>query len=128
MALAMDFSFLVNRDRLLLSIGYRGADGVLDPSCYDLLASEARLASLLAIAKGDAPNKHLAFRRKVHLPEPYSIESECSSNVLLCHIFGRKTCPILRLHGDAIPENALRVELRVPPPSRNDADRRRPRR
>jgi cyclic beta-1,2-glucan synthetase len=58
MALAMDFSFLVNRDRLLLSIGYRGADGVLDPSCYDLLASEARLASLLAIAKGDAPNKH----------------------------------------------------------------------
>ncbi|MBY0563202.1 MAG: protein ndvB [Hyphomonadaceae bacterium] len=57
-ALAMDFSFLIDPDRLLLSIGYRGADNALDPSCYDLLASEARLASFLAIAKGDAPTKH----------------------------------------------------------------------
>ncbi|HEY3485776.1 MAG TPA: glucoamylase family protein, partial [Ilumatobacteraceae bacterium] len=30
----------------------------LDPSCYDLLASEARLASFVAIAKGDVPAKH----------------------------------------------------------------------
>ncbi len=58
LAIEMDFSFLLDRHRLLLSIGYRGADGVLDPSCYDLLASEARLASLFAIAKGDAPTKH----------------------------------------------------------------------
>jgi cyclic beta-1,2-glucan synthetase len=58
MAMEMDFAFLLDRHRLLLSIGYRGADGVLDPSCYDLLASEARLASLFAIAKGDAPTKH----------------------------------------------------------------------
>lgn len=58
MAVEMDFAFLLDRHRLLLSIGYRGADGVLDPSCYDLLASEARLASLFAIAKGDAPTKH----------------------------------------------------------------------
>lgn len=58
MAFAMDFTFLLDRHRLLLSIGYRGADGVLDPSCYDLLASEARLASFFAIAKGDAPTKH----------------------------------------------------------------------
>lgn len=58
MAFEMDFAFLLDRHRLLLSIGYRGADGVLDPSCYDLLASEARLASLFAIAKGDAPTKH----------------------------------------------------------------------
>jgi cyclic beta-1,2-glucan synthetase len=58
MAVEMDFTFLLDRHRLLLSIGYRGADGVLDPSCYDLLASEARLASLFAIAKGDAPTKH----------------------------------------------------------------------
>ncbi len=58
MALSMDFSFLLDRERLLLSIGYRGSDAVLDPSCYDLLASEARLASLFTIAKGDAPHKH----------------------------------------------------------------------
>ncbi|GIK49843.1 MAG: glycosyl transferase [Alphaproteobacteria bacterium] len=58
LALEMDFTFLVDPDRLLLSIGYREQDGVLDPSCYDLVASEARLASLVAIAKGDAPAKH----------------------------------------------------------------------
>ncbi|WP_085315555.1 GH36-type glycosyl hydrolase domain-containing protein [Derxia lacustris] len=57
-ALAMDFAFLLDRDRKLLSIGYSAADNRLDPSCYDLLASEARLASLFAIAKGDAATKH----------------------------------------------------------------------
>ena len=58
MALAMDFEFLLDHDRLLLSIGYKAAEGVRDPSCYDLLASEARLASFMAIAKGDAPPRH----------------------------------------------------------------------
>jgi len=58
MALAMDFGFLLDRDRKLLSIGYRVPEGTLDPSCYDLLASEARLASFIAIAKGDIPARH----------------------------------------------------------------------
>ena len=54
----MDFGFLLDPDRKLLSIGYRVAEGALDPSCYDLLASEARLASFIAIAKGDVPARH----------------------------------------------------------------------
>lgn len=58
LALAMDFSFLLDEDRLLLSIGFQAAEGVRDPNCYDLLASEARLASFMAIAKGDAPTRH----------------------------------------------------------------------
>lgn len=58
MAMAMDFAFLLDPDRKLLSIGYSVADERLDTSCYDLLASEARLASLFAIAKGDAPTRH----------------------------------------------------------------------
>ncbi|MET3901396.1 cyclic beta-1,2-glucan synthetase [Devosia sp. UYZn731] len=58
MAQAMDFAFLIDPERKLLSIGYSVADNRLDPSCYDLLASEARLASLFAIAKGDAPTRH----------------------------------------------------------------------
>ena len=57
-ALAMDFAFLVDPDRLLLSIGWSAIDNRRDESCYDLLASEARLASLFAIAKGDLPAKH----------------------------------------------------------------------
>jgi len=55
---AMEFGFLFDEDRQLLSIGYRADDGSLDPNVYDLLASEARLASFIAIAKGDLPAKH----------------------------------------------------------------------
>jgi cyclic beta-1,2-glucan synthetase len=55
---AMGFDFLFDTKRELLSIGYRVADGSLDPSCYDLLASEARLASFIAIARGDVPTRH----------------------------------------------------------------------
>ncbi|MPV57866.1 glycosyl transferase [Burkholderia sp. HI2761] len=58
MALGMDFSFLLDPERKLLSIGYSHVDNSLDPSCYDLLASEARLASLFAIAKGDVATTH----------------------------------------------------------------------
>ncbi len=58
MALSMEFDFLLNPDRLLLSIGYEVREGALDQSCYDLLASEARLASFVAIAKRDAPARH----------------------------------------------------------------------
>ena len=58
MALAMEFSFLLDHDRQLLSIGYLVSEGVLDQNCYDLLASEARLASFFAIAKGDVAARH----------------------------------------------------------------------
>jgi cyclic beta-1,2-glucan synthetase len=55
---AMKFDFLFDPARQLLSIGYRVTDGSLDPNCYDLLASEARLASFVSIAKGDVPSSH----------------------------------------------------------------------
>ncbi len=58
MVRAMDFGFLFDPTSGLLSIGYRVADGTLDPGRYDLLASEARLASFVAIAKGDVPPRH----------------------------------------------------------------------
>jgi cyclic beta-1,2-glucan synthetase len=55
----MNFAFLYDRQRQIFSIGYRLPDaegpGRLDTSYYDLLASEARLASFVAIAKGDVP-------------------------------------------------------------------------
>jgi len=53
LAFAMQFGFLEHKDRRLLSIGYRVQEKEADESCYDLLASEARLAVLFAIAKGD---------------------------------------------------------------------------
>ena len=58
LAEAMQFEFLMDPERKLLSIGFRTSDGSLDPSCYDLLASEARLASFVAIATNEAPVSH----------------------------------------------------------------------
>ena len=58
MALAMEFGFLLDHERKLLAIGYLVPEGTLDQNCYDLLASEARLASFVAIAKGDVPARH----------------------------------------------------------------------
>ncbi len=58
LAFSMDFSFLFRQERRLLSIGFRVESGELDEACYDLLASEARLTSLFAIAKGDLPTEH----------------------------------------------------------------------
>ena len=58
MALAMEFGFLLDPKRKLLSIGYLVHEDELDANCYDMVASEARLASFIAIAKGDIPAKH----------------------------------------------------------------------
>ena len=54
----LDYDLLYDRSRRLLSIGYRLVDRKLDASSYDLLASEARLASFLAIAQGKLPQEH----------------------------------------------------------------------
>ncbi len=55
---AMEFGFLYDRTRRLLHIGYDVTAEELDSHYYDLLASEARLASYVAIAKGDLPTSH----------------------------------------------------------------------
>jgi len=54
----MGFAFLLDPERRLLSIGYLCTEDRLDHNCYDLLASEARLASFVAIAKGEIPARH----------------------------------------------------------------------
>ena len=60
LALEADFKPLYDRERRLLHIGYRAEAQTIDDNHYDLLASEARLTSLLAIAKGDVPVEHWA--------------------------------------------------------------------
>jgi cellobiose phosphorylase len=54
----MDFAFLYDQDRDLLSIGYNATERSLDPSFYDLLASEARLASFILVAQGHLHQDH----------------------------------------------------------------------
>jgi len=64
---AMDFSFLFNSQRQVFHIGYNVTTGGLDLNYYDLLASEARLTSLVAIAKGEVPQSHW-----LHLGRPFT--------------------------------------------------------
>ncbi len=54
----MNMRFLYDSERRLFSIGYNVSHQQLDNSFYDLLASEARLGSFVAIAKGEVPNEH----------------------------------------------------------------------
>lgn len=62
---AMDFGFLFDEKRQIFHIGHNVAAEKLDRNYYDLLASESRIASLLAIAKGDVPQSHW-----LHLARP----------------------------------------------------------
>ena len=54
----MDFGFLYDEKLKVLTVGYDVTAGERDNSFYDLLASEARLASFVAIATGDVPQEH----------------------------------------------------------------------
>ena len=56
--MAMDFKLLYDGERKLFHIGYNATVDELDLHHYDLLASEARLASYLAIVKRDVPESH----------------------------------------------------------------------
>mgnify|MGYP005765046221 CR=1 FL=1 len=53
-----NFKYLYSHENRIFSIGFNVEDNSLTPSYYDLLASEARQASLVAIAKKDVPAKH----------------------------------------------------------------------
>ncbi len=64
---ATEFDFLFNPHRKLFRIGYNVDTGNRDPNFYDLLASEARITSLLAIGKADVPQSHW-----LHLGRPLS--------------------------------------------------------
>ncbi len=61
----MDFDFLFDRHRQVFHIGYNATAGRLDDNYYDLLASEARIASMIAMAKHDVPRSHW-----LHLARP----------------------------------------------------------
>jgi len=67
----MDFAFLYDRSRHLFHIGYDVDAGRYDPSWYDLLASEARAASLFGIATGAVPLKHW-----IHLGRPFRRDNQ----------------------------------------------------
>ncbi|MDX1988080.1 MAG: glucoamylase family protein [Candidatus Obscuribacter sp.] len=56
-AAEMEYEFLYDKGRCLLSIGFNADEPRLDASFYDLLASEARLCNFVAIAQGQLPQE-----------------------------------------------------------------------
>ncbi|MFN9968751.1 MAG: hypothetical protein ACK58T_02525, partial [Phycisphaerae bacterium] len=54
----MDFEFLHNKSRDLFAIGFNVSENRIDSGCYDLLASESRLASFVLIAQGHFSQEH----------------------------------------------------------------------
>jgi len=54
----MDFSPLYDRERKLFTIGFEVEKGTFTSGWYDLMASEARLTSYLAIALGEVSPRH----------------------------------------------------------------------
>ena len=65
----MDFAFLLDGRRKLLSIGYDVEAGRVHSACYDLLASEASIASFVAIAKGDIPQESWFSLSRTHVAD-----------------------------------------------------------
>jgi hypothetical protein len=63
----MDFAFLLDRRRKILSIGYDAEAGKVHAACYDLLASEARIANFIAIAKGEIPQESWFLLSRSHV-------------------------------------------------------------
>ncbi len=61
-----DFAFLVNKDRLLLSIGYEFSTSKIHWACYDMLASEARIATYIAVARGELSQQGWFKMSRVH--------------------------------------------------------------
>ncbi len=52
-----EFAFLVDPNRQILSIGYEMATQKRHQACYDMIASEARISTFIAIARGDLPQQ-----------------------------------------------------------------------
>ncbi len=63
---AMDFEFLFNDHRKLLSVGFDLDSDTLNPACYDLLATESRTAIFIAIAKEDIPQESWFLLGRAH--------------------------------------------------------------
>jgi len=66
MAEQMEFGFLWNSRRKLLSIGFEGERQQVHSACYDLLASEARIATFVAVAKDDIPQETWFLLARTH--------------------------------------------------------------
>jgi cyclic beta-1,2-glucan glucanotransferase len=106
----MDFAFLFEKNRKLLRIGHCVQTGRPDEACYDLLASEARTAVFVAIAKGQIP-REAWFRlgRKLTAYRNHRTLVSWSGTMF------EYLMPLLHLrtHGNTVLDRALRGAIRI---------------
>ncbi|WP_343807942.1 GH36-type glycosyl hydrolase domain-containing protein [Alteraurantiacibacter aestuarii] len=107
---AMDFTWLFDPERQLLHIGHNVSTGRIDTHYYDLLASEARLASYFAIAKGELPVEHW-----FHLQRPITRAKRGISLVSWNGSMFEYLMPRLLLpgHGDTLLGESERVAVDI---------------
>ena len=65
-AALMDFAWLIEPSRGILSIGYMVESEELHKACYDLLCSEARIGAFVAVARGDASQQSWFKLGRIH--------------------------------------------------------------
>ena len=66
MADEMDFEFLLNKRRKLLSVGFDVETHRVHAACYDLLGTESRTAVFCAIVKEDIPQESWFLLGRAH--------------------------------------------------------------
>jgi cyclic beta-1,2-glucan synthetase len=107
---AMDFRFLFDSSRKLLRVGYNLETGQPDAACYDLLASEARTAVFVAIAKGHIPREAwFQLGRKLTAYRNHRTLISWSGTMF------EYLMPLLHLHtyNDTLLERAARGAVRI---------------
>ena len=106
----MDFRFLYDPRRDLLRIGFSVSTGELDRNHYDLLASEARIASTVAMAKDEAPPAHW-----LHLGRPFAWTDQGPVLLSWAGTMFEYLMPtlFLRLPPESVLEEACRRAVRV---------------
>jgi cyclic beta-1,2-glucan synthetase len=106
----MDFKFLYNPKKKLLSIGYEAEEKRVSSYYYDLLASEARAAYFSAIARGDIPQEawfHLQRSHTVYKREQVLVSWTGTMFEYLMPVLWMKTFPNTML------ENSARTAVRA---------------
>ncbi len=111
---SMQWRFLYDAARGLFTIGYRLPDantpGQLDASFYDLLASESRLTSFIAIARGHVPQEHW-----FHLSRALTRVEGCTTLVSWSGSMFEYLMPLLMLRNypETLLESACREIVRA---------------
>jgi cyclic beta-1,2-glucan synthetase len=106
----MDFAFLLEKNRKMLRIGMDVVAGTPDEACYDLLASEARTAVFIAIAKGQIPRESwFRLGRKITAYRNHRTLVSWSGTMF------EYLMPLLhmRSHGNTLLDRAVRGAVKV---------------